>query len=285
MAKKPYCFFTIALNETNQGYLKMMKNSFKKFHPNDELIVYGKEDFEKNLKNKDFMEGVADLRFPDDNMFRLTPLFAKELIKEYELIVRLDADQLIMGDLNYIIDHRHEFDLGTVLNINRVDPLKYKPCDGWGIPANEYYNIGLIAFTSEALVNHLWKLCNSKYFWRLQYREQDLVNAIAVYSGWRTKCFDHYDDKNKYYAWHGLVAKGEGIYMKLEKDERFPDRYKVVLPKGKDNYPDRDLLIKAYHWAGGAYEKKMNYDVYFKGEVLDYIKWLISDTDKPYEKK
>lgn len=279
--KKPYCFFTIALNQTNRDYLKMMQNSFKKFHPDIELKVYGKEDFDRGLKDKDFMKGVADLRFPDDNMFRLTPLFAKELIKEYELIVRLDADQIIMGDLNYIIDHRKEFDVGTVLNINRIDPLKYKPCEGWGIPPHEYYNIGLIAFTSESFVNKLWELCNSKYFWRLQYREQDLINAMCVYGGWRTKCFDSYDVKANYYAWHGLVSKGEGTRFILKENK---GKYDVVLPIGPDRYPDHDLLIKAYHFAGGAYETKFNYNIHFKPEVIDYVDWLISDSTKPYKK-
>jgi hypothetical protein len=59
---------------------------------------------------------------------------------------------------------------------------------------------------------------------------------------------------------------------------------KVILPKGKDNYPDRDLVIKAYHFAGGAYETKMNFHVHFKDDMMHYINWLISDTKEPYER-
>jgi hypothetical protein len=105
---------------------------------------------------------------------------------------------------------------------------------------------------------------------------------MAHYGDYRVKCFDRYDEKNNYYAWHGLVAKGEGMRMKLEKRD---GKYHVVLPKGPDNYPDRELLIKAYHWAGGQYERKMNYHIYFPDEICDYIEWLVSDTDKPYEPK
>ena len=260
-----------------------MRNSFKKFHPDIDLIVYGREDFDKATTTKEFLEGV-NIKNHDDNLFRLTPLFAKNLMKEYELVVRLDADQIIFGDLNYIIDHRHEYDLGTVLNINRIDPLKYKPCEGWGIPPHEYFNIGLIAFTSEDFVNRLWELCNTKYFWRLQYREQDLVNAMAVYGNYRVKCFDHYDEKAQYYAWHGLVAKGEGTRFKLVEDKDRIGKYKIMLPKGPDNYPDRELTIKAYHFAGGAYETKFNYNVHFNPEIIDYVKWLVSDTTEPYKK-
>jgi len=252
-----------------------------KFNSKYPLITYGKEDFDKATKTKEFIEGV-NVKDHKDNMFRLTPLFAKELIKDYELVVRLDADQIIMGDFDYIVEQRKNYDLGTVLNINRVDPLHYKPCGGWGIPPNEYYNIGLIAFTSESFLNHLWKLCNSKYFWRLQYREQDLVNVMAHYGDYRVKCFDHPNIENNYCAFHGLVAKGEGLRFRLEKDG---EKYKVVLPKGPDNYPDHDMVIKAYHFAGGEFEKKYNYHIHFKPDIVDYVEWLISDTGKPYENK
>lgn len=258
----------------------MMSNSFHKFHPDIELITYGREDFDRETKRKEFTDTEANIPDHDDNLFRLTPLFARNLLREYELVVRLDADQIITGDLNYIIDHRKEYDLGTVLNINRIDPLKYKPCELSGILPNEYYNLGTIAFTHQRFVEHLWKLCNSRYFWKLQYREQDLLNLMAHYGDYRVKCFDNYDVKNNYYAWHGLVAKGETVNSKLVKED---GKYKVIIPKGADNYPDHDITLKILHFAGGAYEKKYNYDLHFQGEVLHYVEWLVSDSKEDYD--
>lgn len=250
---KPVIFYTVALDEQNQEYADKMIRSFK-YYNDYPLKTFTIEDFTDLLGHK-----------PEYNDFyRLTPMFARSLIDEYELVVRLDADQVILGKLDYIVDHRKDYDLGTVLNINRIDPLRYEMPKGYGIEANEYYNMGLLAFTNKKLLEHLWKLCHSKYYYRLRFREQDIMNILAHYGDYKVRCFDHYDYKNKYYAWHGLVAKGEGSKMILDGDT-------VILPKGKDNYPDHDLVIKAYHWAGGDGEVKWNLHNHFNEELAKHI--------------
>jgi hypothetical protein len=45
----------------------------------------------------------------------------------------------------------------------------------------------------------------------------------------------------------------------------------MVIPKGKDLFPEQDKTIRAIHWAGGKVDTKMNYRVYFQQEVQNYI--------------
>lgn len=254
--------FSIA-DKNNLPFYQMMSKSFKRFHPDIELRLYGDKEIDE---------------YNDKNFFyRSTPIIAKNLMEEgYELILKLDADQLILGKLDVIF--KGDYDVGTVLNINRVDPPRYGLVSTYNIPPNRYMNCGLVAMTSKRFVDNWYKLCHSPLFNTLQYREQDILNILYHYGDYKVKCFDDYDAKNNYYAWHGLVAKGEGPKMQIKDG-------KVVLPIGKDKYPDRELTIKAYHWAGGGNEPKMNYRIAFNEELISYIDWILSDSKEEYEQK
>ncbi len=264
--KKPLIFFSVAGNDIYEKYVKMMANSFKKFHPNLPLKIFYKEDIDKRGGIEKIKKGF-------------TPFFVRELIKEYELVVRLDADQIILGSLDYIINQK--YDVGTVYNLNRIDPTMYVPvgilCSPphpasntlcWLIPPYEYYNCGLVAIRSEEFVNQWWDLCNSKYINRMQYIEQDVLNYLCVFGNYKVLCFDDYNEKEKYYAWHGLKSKGEW-HRAILKDKQ------VTLPKADDNYPDHDTVLKVIHWAGGN-DIKMNYQAYFSDECIKYINYLVS---------
>jgi len=253
-----YIFFVKALDAQYEPMAKVCINSFCKFH--DKKYI-------KLLTMKDYVD-ITGFEL-DKTKPEPTPTFAKELLKKYDLVVSLDSDQLIMGDLNYIIEQYKNYDLGTVYNLNRVDPHLYRKCSITGVPAEMYYNTGLIAFTNLELVNHFDRLTQYEIRQRFVYGDQDPLNIIAHFFGYKVKCFDDYDAKNNYSAWHGLKAKGEGLKFIL-KDKQ------VILPKGPDNYPERDVLIKAYHWAGGPFEKKHNYHLDFKHDMVDHINWLIS---------
>jgi len=254
---KKLAFFTVALNEENAKYAKMMISSFQKFHPNETMLVFDNAAFKQ-------------LNGTDKDKLALTPFFARHLMSEYETVIRLDADQLILGDLNYLINST--CDIGTVLNINRVDPKQYGYVQFQGIAPNEYYNCGLVVMRSKKMVDHWHKLCKSKYFKRMRYGEQDILNIICHFGEYSVQCYDHYDENKKYYAWHGLVAKGEGMRMKVVGKG---DNRRVVLSPDKDNYPDKQTTIKAYHWAGGGDAKKMNFRVHFSTPVIEYIEELI----------
>lgn len=255
--KKPVICFTIA-DEKNMPITRRMINSLRKFHSEKELplVIVGGDDLSQRLeKDRSFF-------------YRSTPVIARELIKEYEYVLKLDGDQLILGSLDFILSRR-DFDVGTVSNYNRIDPPKYGLVTCAGIPPEMYYNAGLVAMRSEEFISHWHNLCFSPFFNNLQYREQDLLNIMCHFGTWKVRHFDQYDPVYDYTAWHGLAAKGEGLKMKLVDG-------KVMLPKAEDGYPNRDVEIKVYHFAGGGNESK-NYRLCFDEELIKHIDWLVSN--------
>ena len=241
--------FTIA-DKANMPYAKMMANSLAKFHPGLELIIYTEKDVGDSI-----------------NYYKATPLFAKELIGKYDLVIKIDADSIITGNLNYIIEQ--EYDVGVVANYNRVDHEKYGVVKVWDINPNEYFNAGFVAMKSKRFVDHWWELCNSAHFQNLQYKEQDLLNILVHYGDYTIKSFDRPDTVYNYHSWHGLLSKGEWNKIVMKGD-------KLILPEN-DQYPEEDKEIKVIHFGGGKDAVKMNYKIFFKEDVIKRLDYLVGD--------
>lgn len=253
--KKPRVIF-IVYDENNRKYAEMFKRSLRYFHSEEELpLVEYTEDKIKEIGDPAFF-------------YRATPYIAKELIKDYELVIKADADQLALGKLDHILYTWKDYDVGTVLNINRVDPPIYGLVAYASIAPNEYYNNGLVALRSEGFINEWWNLCCSKHFDRMPMREQGFLNILAHYGSasgrYNIRCFDGYDRELRISTLNGLVAKGEGLRMKVENEE-------VVLYPDNTGYPDKKVVIKLYHWASGNTPNKMNYRTDFSDEVISFI--------------
>jgi hypothetical protein len=255
MSKKgKVVFFSIAGDDTNLGYAQMMVNSFRHFYPDIPMIIIGQKE----------VQATRDPHF----YYRATPIIANQLLDHYELVVKIDADSLVVGNLDHILEDE-TYDMGNVLNWNRVDPGKYPfPLTVWDIPDTEYMNCGFVAMRSKELVEHWLKLCFDDKFLHYRFREQDLMNIIYYYGNYNVKCFDH---GNK---WHGLISVGEWMNLKMKGDE-------LVLPV-VDNYPNEEKTIKVLHVAGGQVPDKMNLHKRFKGEVLEHLIKLASGA---YEQK
>jgi len=257
--KKPVLFITIA-DDNNLKYARASENSFKKFHSDIPFhIVMGKE-----LK-----EYVSK-----DNMFfyRATPILGEKYLDEYELVVKIDADSIICGDLSYIWNTK-DYDIGTVINWNRVDPQKYGFVQGWGIAPVEYMNCGLVAMRNPKFA-HEWKnLCFTPQFDRLQYKEQDLLNVMIYFGNWNCRCFDHGDGPAKMNAWWGLIVKGE-LGRAVVKEEE------IIIPKGlgETPFPPVDMTVKIIHFGGGNIANKTNYKIMVNEDVSKRLDYLIGDT-------
>lgn len=252
--KPKIIIFTIADKE-NEPYAKMFENSLRKFHSEDEVAYL--------LVDEDKVKSYNDPHF----FYRAKSIIAKELIGKYDLIIGMDCDQIVTGSLDYLFTE--QYDVGVVLNINREDPKKYGLVTTAGVQPNEYFNAGLIAMRNTKFIEHFYRLCHSKYFERFQYREQDLLNIICHFGEYEAICFDYYNPSKDYYAWHGLVSKGEWNKMIMRGDD-------MILPKGDDNYPDHELKIKVIHWAGGKEGKKMNYRTKFNEDCITRLDYLTS---------
>ena len=176
---KKIVVFTIA-DDNNLGFANALEKSFKNFHSDITFKIIKGEELLGYLKQ-------------DPNFFyRATPIIAEELFKEYELVIKIDADSIVTGKLDYVFD-TEDYDVATVMNWNRIDPAIYGLVQGWGINPVQYMNCGFVAMRSKKFVHH-WKiLCFSEQFNALQYREQDLLNILVYYGNYNVRCLDHAD--------------------------------------------------------------------------------------------
>lgn len=240
--KKKVCFFTIA-DENNQKYLKKLKSSLKKFHPDIKLEVVEKELLQETL------------RIDPDFFYRATPAVARDLLKEYETVIKIDADSVVTGDLSHTWGG--DFDVAVVNNSNPKEAQVY-PVTVWNIHQLSYLNCGFVVMKSVEFVDHWWKLCTSPHFQYYQMREQDLLNIMVFYGNYKVRFLDASEN------WHGLISKGFWNQIELRED-------KLVLPNNGAWPSDEDKTIKVIHWAGGNDPGKMNFNIKFSEGVS---KWL-----------
>lgn len=241
-------FFTVA-DQNNLPYAEMLEKTLRKFHDTEFQIFT-----EKKLKQ---------FNIPSPTIYYLaTPVIAKHLFENgYECVIKIDADSLVLGSLDHILND-DMYDVGTVLNWNRVDPQRFGLVKLATIEPIEYYNNGFVVMRNRQFVNEWFAQCFGIHFNRMPMREQGFLNILTHYGRFRVKCFDRSN------MWHGLISKGEGLKMIIRDNQ-------IVLPKGIDNYPNKDKTIKIIHWGGGSNEPKMNYRIYYSEPVIKYIDNLL----------
>jgi lipopolysaccharide biosynthesis glycosyltransferase len=241
------CVFTIADNK-NLKWAKMCEKSFKKFHPDIPFIIYGEE-------------AIKASGIPTPNFFYLsTPYYARQLIKEYDQVVKIDADSIVTAPLE-ILENPEDFDVGVVFNWTR-DVIS-QSVKVWDIPPQSYFNNGFVVFRNEELINHIWKLCNAQFFTNYPFREQDMLNIVCYYGNYKVKVLDMFD------SWYGLRSKSEWNKAVMRDGV-------MVIPKGKDFFPERDKTVRCIHWAGGNLDIKMNYHAFFNDECSTYLDTLVT---------
>lgn len=278
MKKKVLCF--TVCDQNNFKYAQMMIWSLTKFHPvSKDVDILVITDVEAKEAAAKLPKGVIleDLKpyIKDDPYFfyRQKPIVAERYIDDYELVLGIDSDSIVTGSLDYVFQ-TNDHDIGTVINWNRQDPAMYGVVQFQGIAPIEYFNCGFVAMRSKKFI-HDWKvLCFSPQFDRMQYKEQDLLNAMCYYGNWNVRCFDHGDGVAKYHAWHGLISKGELIRSKMNGED-------IYIPKGFGStpFPPEDMLIKVIHTGGGSTPNKLSYKTWFEDEeVTKRINYLVSPT-------
>lgn len=241
--------FTIAGPE-DLGYADKMIKSLRKFHDEDELpiVVISGEKLQNLLKQ--------------DPMFyyRATPIIARDLWRQgYREIIKIDSDSVITGDISHV--WKDKFDVGVVNNGNPRETKKY-PVTVWNIHPFSYVNAGFVVMKDERFINHWFNLCNSVHFQAYQMKEQDLLNIMVFYMDFRVSFLDSGD------KWHGLVSKGYFPQMELREN-------KLILPKNEE-WNKEDKEISVIHFAGGRVADKMNFNIQFREEVVEWLKKLTS---------
>jgi len=228
--------FSVA-DDANLPHARLLEKSLEFFHPDVEFKLYGSKD----------LEGLTDIkRF----FYLATPFFAKELIKKYSLVIKIDADTVITGPLDDVFNCQD--DLGVVLNNNRREPL----VTVHDVPPKRYFNCGFVAMRSREMINHWWNVCTKPFFDNYRFGEQDILNIIINYGNYNVSCLESGD------KWYGLISKSEW--------ERFIiQNGKLVCPSDV-NYNPTQRTVCAIHAAGGNVEK-WNWPKQFQPEVVKYL--------------
>lgn len=242
-------FFTVA-DKNHKAWAVNLEKSFKKFHPDIEFKIYSDEYVDKALKQ--------DPQF----FYKQKPWVMRELIKDYDLVVGMDADSIVTGSLDYILTG--EYGVGVVNNFSNLDSKIYGAIGVFNIHPQAYINCGLVATTDKDFVSHWWEMCSRRdVFESLRYREQDLLNIITTYGMYNVVNFDRFG--GGFYGLSGKDLWHEATMKKGELVVEFTDDTgKVVLTRP----------IKVIHVGGGFNPNKMSLDKYFNDEVNKYIKSL-----------
>ena len=240
MQKDNIICYTIA-DSNNEPLAKLLEKSFKHFHPDVEFKIYGQRELDE----------IGYKNIPEF-FYKATPFFAKELIKNYDLVVKIDADSVITGPLDDVFDDT-SYDVGVVYNNNRLEPLQQL----YNLPPQVYLNCGFVAMRSREFIDHWWDLCNKFFFQSIQFREQGVLNILAMFGNYNVRCFD-YEDK-----WYGLCSKSEWPRFEIHGG-------KLVCPSDSSYNPTQKEVC-CIHAAGGN-TLKWNWEKQFKPEVVNYLK-------------
>lgn len=234
----------------------------KHFHPDIPFYVFGT--FELNKLNEKYNGGLSwDI---------LNPVVSSELVKyNFDKIVHIDADSIILGKLNELLDFKT--DLAVVRNNNDYDtasrfsdnPVLINNCK----PEN-YFNAGLIASNNKEFWSY-WIEQNKKAQ-GYPYKEQDILNLI-VHSG---KYTHNVLDPKEADCHYGISAHfGEKTFWDSSKE----------IVKNENDFFLRKKKVKVYHQAGGHHHfPKLNLSFLFNEQTAKDIQNIIDSTKATYEK-
>lgn len=277
--KKPVLIFTCC-DTANFPYAVKMIWSLVKFHSTKDVDILCITDVDPKEAAKQLPKGVIleDLKpyLKDDPIFfyKQKPIISEKYLDEYEVVIGMDSDQIILGDISYIWKTT-DYDVATVLNWNRIDfqTYGYVELNQIGINPMEYFNCGLVALRSKKFAHHWKVLCYSPQFDRIAMREQGILNILCYFGNYNVRCLDYQDEKGGNTGWWGLIAKSEMQYAKLRENGE------LYVPKGQGDtpYPPRDTDLKIIHFGGGNMPNKTNYRLLVQDEeIIKRLDYLVS---------
>ena len=245
MKKQKVCAYVVA-DSNNMKFYENLKKTWEKTNPDIELRLFG----EKEIKEQN------DPHF----FYRATPVLGRELLKEYDTVIKIDADSLVFSDLSHTWDG--DFDLAVVQNSNPREAQKLE-VKLWNLHPLQYVNAGYVVMKSKKFVEHWYKQCFSPNFTAYRYREQDLLNILIFYGNYKVKFLDIAD------KFHGLASKGYEPEMVLEKG-------KIILKSTDEWATDGDKEICITHFAGGNDPNKGKYKTMYSSKVAKHIDKLLA---------
>ena len=214
------CAFTIV--DDNYFYpvgTHIFINSFKRFHPDIDLVVFRQDMIDKVFKEK----GI--------NFYQAKPTFAKLLTSKYDLIVNIDADTVITGRLTEVFD-KVDYEVGAAWNFNDYENASFE-----NITEEMYLQAGMVASTSKMFWT-VWEVENLEAMKYLR-KENDILNLV-VYNHMPELTLKIFDKKKDYY---GCKSLGREPQFYIDNDKLMCRQEQVL----------------AYHFARGNVMPKLNF--------------------------
>lgn len=177
------CFFTIVddVHYYPEG-THILINSFKKFHPDIDLIVFRQDVIDEVFKQKSI------------NFYQAKPTFAKLLTDKYDLVVNIDADHIITGPLDAIV--KGDYDVGAPWNYNDYENASFE-----NITEKMYLQAGIVASTNKKFWDR-WEEANHDAMKYIR-KENDILNLV-VYNMMPELKLKIFDEKHEYYGCKSL---------------------------------------------------------------------------------
>jgi len=216
----------------------VMINSFKKFHPDIDLIVFRQDTVDKLFKEKNI------------NWYQCKPYFAELLEDKYDLIVNMDADHVVTGRLAEVFDNV-DYDIGAAWNYNDYENSSFE-----NITEEMYLQAGMVASTSHKFWAK-WRKANKEAMKYIR-KENDILNLVAYNQmpELRLKIFDKEKD---YYGCKSL-GREPTFHIKDDKLMCRNPRTRVV------------EQVLAYHYARGGQFPKLDFkNMPLSDEVKEWL--------------
>jgi len=195
-------------------------NSFRKFHPDIDLVVFRQDTVDKLFKEK----GI--------NWYQAKPFFAELLYDKYDLVVNMDADHVITGRMTEVFD-KVDYEVGCPWNFNDYENASFE-----NITEEMYLQAGMVASTKIEFWK-AWQEINSTAMDYIR-KENDTLNLLVYnkLSHLKLKIFDK--DKDYY----GCKSLGREPKFYIENDK--------LMCMGEQ--------VLAYHFARGNHFPKLDFN-------------------------
>lgn len=212
------CFTAVADNLYYAIGTHVFINSFKRFHPDIDLVVFRQDMVDKLFKDKDI------------NWFQAKPFFAEMLMNDYDLVVNMDADHFVAGRMTEVFDNV-DYDVALPWNYNDYENAAFE-----NITEEMYLQCGMVASTSKDFWLK-WQKINRTAM-NYPRKENDTVNLL-IYNQMPELKLKILDKEKDYY---GCKSLGREPMFYIEDD-------KLMCPDPKTKVGEQ---ILAYHYARGS---------------------------------
>lgn len=227
------------------GTDKLLKSS-KYFHPKIPFYVFNSDDIQTIFDSHE-----------NFNWTTIHPAISIQLIDEYDMVVHFDADSIITGKLNELLDEDNlNYDIIGVRNNNDLKKAGKDPAIFETYSWEKYLNCGLVAVTNKKFLEK-WLEYNLSFGNRMPFQEQSVLNRMIHEENWKYKILDTIDS-NVYYgtsnAWGNTTHWDSWKDIQIINDE-------LILHNKK---------VKVLHHAGGSVKYKLQ-PTMFNEDTLNYF--------------